>query len=513
MSSLVVLIVNRSMHATSGTELYVRDLAIGLMRQNHRPVVFTPEPGSISDQLAAAGISVVSNVDDLKVRPDIVHCHHAWTTLAVLACFPEVPAIFVGHDASAWTDAPPRLSQIRRYLAVDYALFERFTRRHLIPERIVLVVPNAIDFSRIPQRQSLPEKPKRALLISNYSGPNERSEIQAACDARKIELKAVGRRFGNMTSRPEELYPQFDLVFAKGRSVLEAAASGAAAVYCDTLGCGPMLAGHVLNLGNGILAGRHLMAEPLGREALIDRIDSYDANEAAIVSARVRAEYDANHIVGKLVKIYRDVIAEHQQIRMSGNPEVSTRGMARELLRWSMQAEEVFRKHLQANAKLLPDENGTSPESAKWGNAFLNDLAIGQGWQAPEVDSVGGFCWIGPEPTAWLDLRVPPSGAKRLLCRVAHFMHMELLKKMEISINGKRVAKRIFRSNELIVLAIVPGEMGGTTLRVKFTLPKTICPSDMNSASSDHRKLGVAFRQIELKPAGFRLKNWLNQKQ
>ena len=43
------------------------------------------------------------------------------------------------------------------------------------------------------------------------------------------------------TSRPEELLPKYDLVFAKARCALEAMATGCAVVLCDFAGLGSMV--------------------------------------------------------------------------------------------------------------------------------------------------------------------------------------------------------------------------------------------------------------------------------
>ena len=53
-------------------------------------------------------------------------------------------------------------------------------------------------------------------------------EVQRACAARGITLDTLGHFLGDKHAAPEAILPQYDLVFAKGRSALEAAAVGAA---------------------------------------------------------------------------------------------------------------------------------------------------------------------------------------------------------------------------------------------------------------------------------------------
>ncbi len=507
MNRLKILIVNRSMHAISGTELYARDLARSLRKQNHLPQVFTPTPGVVSDSLAEAGIDVISDIDHLNEVPDVVHGHHAWTTMAVLARFPNTPAVFVGHDAAAWTDTPPRLRQIRCYVAVDQALYARFTRHCSIPPSRVHVIPNAIDFARFRRCAPLPERPQKALLISNYAGPLERAEVQAACDARAIQLDVVGRRFGNLDPQPEDLYAHYDLVFAKGRCLLEAAAAGAAVIYCDTLGCGPMLSNSNLDESNGILAGRDLLDSPLERKVLSLRIDDYNRDDAKRVSGRIRKTYDADHVTGQLVEIYRKAIAEHKGNWSSNESGDVQRSMASELIWWAQNAEEVFRNHRCGLVRLHSDE--LSPENDL--NSFPgfrngNSLS-GDGWYPREKDAAGDYWWMGKKPTAWVDLEVPCTGAIHLRFDVAHVMDSELLQGVEIRVNGVRAERKFSKPQSPVggpvIWSPIPTSIAskiGNRIRVTIKIARTVRPCELNPENRDGRRLGIAFRNIAVIP-------------
>ena len=48
MRSLRILITNIYLDSRSGTEVYIRDLALDLLRRNHRPVVFAPVQGDFA---------------------------------------------------------------------------------------------------------------------------------------------------------------------------------------------------------------------------------------------------------------------------------------------------------------------------------------------------------------------------------------------------------------------------------------------------------------------------------
>ena len=63
--------------------------------------------------------------------------------------------------------------------------------------------------------------------------------VREACARFNLELTVVGRAAGTVSPEPEKILPEYDLVFAKARAVLEAMAVGNAVILCDGVGCGP----------------------------------------------------------------------------------------------------------------------------------------------------------------------------------------------------------------------------------------------------------------------------------
>src|SRR5262249_58777228 len=108
MRPLRVLITNVTLASRTGTELFVRDLAVGLLRRGHTPVVYSTDPGELAAELARAGVAVVADLDALGVPPDLIHGNHHPETVTALLRFPGVPAVFVCHDRLAWHSPPPR---------------------------------------------------------------------------------------------------------------------------------------------------------------------------------------------------------------------------------------------------------------------------------------------------------------------------------------------------------------------------------------------------------------------
>jgi len=500
MKPLRVLIVNRCMSSRTGTEIYVRDLAAALQHGGHRPMVFSPQLGPLAEEMQADGIPVVDRLEDLDLTPEIIHGHHTWDTMAAIAQFPDVPAIFVGHDSTAWHDTPPRLPQIGRYVAVDYTLRERFTDRHGIDSSRISVVANPINFDRFRNRGPLPRRPRRALQISGYSGLGERAEIAAACDARGIHLDSVGHHFGNTTTEPEALLADYDLIFAKGRCAFEAAAAGAAVVVCDTWGCGPMLSSQFLDTGHGILTGRNMMSAELCSENLLRRIDEYDPDDAEKVSRRIRQTIDAGLVVDHLVDLYREVIAKHRSI----DSGITKHAFCDELLWWSVHFDQVFDERSKAAARLQPKMLSLCVSTAQGSAVDFDRPFRGGGWYVPERDDQGAFCWLGPEPWAWVELVVPNADSFRLRCDLAYVLDPSILERLDVRVDGHPVKLDISTGETGIQISgAIPKAarcQSGDTVQLMFNIPRTVRPCDLNHGNSDQRALGVALRRIALEP-------------
>jgi hypothetical protein len=308
-----VLITNFSLINWSGSETYVRDLALGLLRRGHRPVVYCPNQGPVAEALRAATVPVIDDLATLSETPDIIHAHHHPETMTALLHFGGVPAVFCCHGRFAWHDAPPRFPRIRRYLAVDETCRERLVCEHGIPEAEILVVLNSVDLARFRTREPLPERPRRALLFSHYASEHTHlPAVRDACTQTGLSLDVMGLGAGKVCSRPETVLGEYDLIFAKARCALEALAVGAAVVLCDATGVGGMVTAEKVSQWRRFNLGFRLMQQPLASDILVREIGRYDAGDAREVCRRVRAEAGLDAAVETLLDLYRTVIAEQR---------------------------------------------------------------------------------------------------------------------------------------------------------------------------------------------------------
>jgi hypothetical protein len=309
-SGLTVLITNRILQTRTGTEVYVRDLAASLLRRGHLPIVYSPHLGEMAGEIRAGTVPVVDDLGQIGTAPDIIHGHHGLETLAALLAFPGVPAIAVCHSWLGWPDAPVHFPRVARYLAVDDTCRDRLVFEHGLPADRVHVRLNAIDLTQFQPRGPLPARPARALVFGNSAGGAYLDAIERACAARGIAVDAAGVRARAVLGRPQDVLGQYDLVFAKGKSALEAAAVGTAVVLADLHGIGQMVTTGNVDQLRPLNFGVRALRRPPSPDVVAGEIARYDAADAAAVSSRIRAADGHETLVDELLDLYAEVLAE-----------------------------------------------------------------------------------------------------------------------------------------------------------------------------------------------------------
>lgn len=307
-----ILITNTSVAGRTGTEMYVYDLALGLLRRGHSPVVYSPRLGELARVLRSKTVPVVDDLRRIAAVPDLVHGQHNLETAAAVLNFPGVPAVAFCHSWRFWVDAPPVLPRVRRYVAVDETCLDRLVCECGVPPERTRLVFNSVDLERFRPRAPLPERPRRALVFSNYADAFTHTHaVRAACARTGIEVDVVGSASGSATDSPESKLSDYDMVFAKGRSALEALAVGAAVVLCDASGSGPLVTEAEFERLRRRNFGIRALQSPLDAETIAAQIARYDAADAARVSQLVRASAGLEGMLDELVSLYEEVLEEH----------------------------------------------------------------------------------------------------------------------------------------------------------------------------------------------------------
>jgi glycosyltransferase involved in cell wall biosynthesis len=305
-----VLVTNAALESWAGSELYARDVARALRRRGHEAFLFSPFLGPLAETLRGEGFAVVDDLAALPAAPDLIHGQHHTATLAAIAFFRSVPAVYFCHGALPWEEIAPRHPLIRGYVAVSESVAEHLVRGGGFDPGEIEIIHNFVDVDRFPLRDPLPARPRRALVFGNYVGESPAlAAIREACGHRGIAVDAYGRAAGLPISAPEKVLGDYDVVFGIGRSALEAMATGTAVVLCNTEGLGELVtpaAFEALRRGN---FGRAILTRPATAEAIAAELRRYDPGAAAALARRVRKEMALEKALDRIVALYERVLA------------------------------------------------------------------------------------------------------------------------------------------------------------------------------------------------------------
>jgi glycosyltransferase involved in cell wall biosynthesis len=312
--SLRILITNNTLGSRAGTELYVRDLAIALLKRGHKPIAYSTILGDVADELRRATVPVIDRLESLSTPPDLIHGHHHLETMTALLRFPGVPAIYFCHGWLPWEEAPPIFPRILRYVAVDETCRDRLLHEHAISEAQIQLLFNFVDLDRFKPRSPLPEKPTRALVFSNAAAEDTvLPALREACRRSSIQMDVVGNGAGNAARQPEQVLGNYDLVFAKGRAALEALAVGSAVILCDAIGAGPMVTTTNMQRLRPLNFGIRTLHNRVDADVLHREISLYDAADAMRVASWIRANVGMDDILTQLIALYHEVLEEHRR--------------------------------------------------------------------------------------------------------------------------------------------------------------------------------------------------------
>lgn len=305
-----ILLTANALTAPSGTSLYTQEIAESLQARGHEPFCFTLRPGALAQELSGRGIPVS---DDLRAlpQPDIIHGQHFIETTLAAITHRTVPVISFCHGPEAWQESACRMPNTVQYVAVDAACQRRLVEDEAIRSEQIQLLLNHYDDRRFRPRALLPDRPRRALMISNRLSPEDPVvRITAtACRTRGIEFATVGARFGNRSTTLETLLPEADIVFAKARCAIEAMAVGCAVIQLDHIGAGRLITSGLFDEVRPLNFGYRSMVYPADLPHIGAQIDAYDPEDAAIVSTRIRAEAGLGANVDRLLELYRAAAA------------------------------------------------------------------------------------------------------------------------------------------------------------------------------------------------------------
>lgn len=317
---LRILLTNNTLALRAGSELFLSDVAQGLLRRGHLPVAYSTTLGDLGEELQSKTIPVINDLNALQEPPDVIHAQHHLEAMSAMLHFPETPVVYYCHGWLPWQERPVVFPNISTYVAVDDLCRERLLTTPGIASEQVRTLYNFVDLKRYQPRAPLPEQPQSALIFSNQaSDQNYAGLIRAACRARGIErVDLIGQSSGNVQPRPEELLPQYDVVFAKARCALEAMAVGCAVVVTERYGVGGLVTSQNMQQLRRLNFGvRTMQAAPLTEASIVDALSGYNAADASKVSQWIRQEADLEQYLDQLELLYHGAVQRSQDETVS----------------------------------------------------------------------------------------------------------------------------------------------------------------------------------------------------
>jgi hypothetical protein len=289
-----------------GSESYLMTVAEQLDRLGHDVVIYAVERGLGAEVALERGLALIGETE-LEDDFDAALVQDAGVSLQIAAQCPGVPQLFVAHSGMFDLQAPPQLPGVVGTIVV---LNDRIARRMATFATGVQIVRlrQPIDTQRFVPRASLPEVPRRALLLSNNPNGDRLAMLEAACEEVGIALERVGGAAGHSTD-PRPQLAAADVVIGYGRSVLEGMACGRAAyVYDWKGGDGWVTAESYPAIEADGFAGSSGLAPD--DERLADDLRRYSASMGPVNHDLIYTHHRANVHAEELVELMRGLLAE-----------------------------------------------------------------------------------------------------------------------------------------------------------------------------------------------------------
>lgn len=371
---LRILITNNTLDERAGSELVVLELAKALRKRGHLPVAYSRTVGAVARELHRACIPVISDLSDLGAEPDIIHGQHHLEAMSAMLYFDQCPAIFVCHGWLPWQELPPKYSGIGKYVAVSELTRERVLTTLGINESQVTVLENCIDSSVFRKKPVIADRPRRAVLFNNAVRPQSQYAklIRAACSKAGIDtVDIVGLASGNRIANPEEVIAQYDLVFAVGRSAIEAMMLGCAVIVADLNGVAGLVTTENMKAWREKNFALAIVEKDRLTEAnLLAELARYDARDVSEVSDWITSVAGLDGAADRYIALYRQVIAERRAAEAEGGDKRRAREAAQYLVGLSDHLKTVDNLR-----KSLHDEKGRNQTLKKRETVLTAELA------------------------------------------------------------------------------------------------------------------------------------------
>lgn len=233
-----IAITNHGLATRTGSELWSCEVAGFYSDSGHEVMLYAPVLGAVSETRASE-IRVTSSVDEVVAfSPRLLHVHHYPKVRALVAALEETRPTTVNmiHGPLPAEELPQR-DGVDRYFASSIASKTKISLLTGEPWETIAVVPNFYDERRFkpPNDES---REKVALLFSSRASSAQIETLQRHLSKVGFRLDCAGG-LTTVTSTPERILETYEVVFAVGRSAIEALASGCNVILWDDGVVGP----------------------------------------------------------------------------------------------------------------------------------------------------------------------------------------------------------------------------------------------------------------------------------
>jgi hypothetical protein len=308
-----ILLTNSFLASRTGSEMAVRDFAVGLKRRNHAIEVYANVlTKAWRENLARHGIRAVDRIEDLQQRPDVVHGQHTIAFLPCMIRFPDAGVVQWIHDIRDPIDTPLGHCAIAHHVAVDEFRADRVaealgTRDH------VSVVANAVDLSRFSPHGLSADR--RALCILKRDGLERTRDVIAQAAAKTgWSAHFAGPGAGHEILNMPDTLRQFDLVVTSGRCALEALAMGRAVIACDGNRLGGLVTEDTWARLRRNNIGLNAMTAVLNEDNALKEFAAVDLERTWAFASQIRGEIDLEPRLDEIERLYRHVNRTHDPL-------------------------------------------------------------------------------------------------------------------------------------------------------------------------------------------------------
>jgi hypothetical protein len=297
-----VVLGRQSLVTAGGTQTYALTVARELERLGHDVTLAAEELGPLADAARANGTRVVG-VDELPSECDAILGHDLGMAAMLGARYPDATLVYVVHSDGFPGQQPPLIPGAVDAVVVCSDRFAARVRAMPLDAPIVrLREPIDVDGALYPTR--LPDRPRRALILTNYLRGPKRELLVEAWESAGVECVQVGKPTEPMLD-PRPAIQQADIVVAKARAALEGMLYGRAVYIYDAFGGDGWMTPESYPAFEADHFAGQATPKPRSRADLVADLDAYHPDMGIANHELVRTHHGVRRHVNELVTVLR----------------------------------------------------------------------------------------------------------------------------------------------------------------------------------------------------------------